>query len=142
MRRILTDPPPFFMGVSLYGIPIPRLRGVSAAPGSVQVRNVFIWRSAMPTVRLRVSASEDDNRELMNALQSIEGIEHVEEVGDLMPHGDDDDSSSAGLPDDASPGFHQLEIEASNEEGVRRINALVEQAAERMDGAIEIVEEF
>jgi hypothetical protein len=96
----------------------------------------------MPTVRLRVSASEDDNRELMNALQSIEGIEHVEEVGDLMPHGDDDDSSSAGLPDDASPGFHQLEIEASNEEGVRRINALVEQAAERLDGAIEIVEEF
>lgn len=96
----------------------------------------------MPTVRLRVSASEEQNHQLMIALQSIEGIEHVEEVGDLMPHGDDDDSSSAGLPDDASPGFHQLEIEASNEEGVRRINVLVEQAAERLDGAIEIVEGF
>lgn len=96
----------------------------------------------MPTVRLRVSANEDDNRNLMNALLSIEGIEHVEEMGDLMPHGDDEDSSSAGLPDDASPGFHQLEIETSNEEGVRRVLAAVEQAAERMDGAIEIVEEF
>lgn len=96
----------------------------------------------MPTVRLRVSANEDDNQKLMNALQSIEGIEHVEEVGDLMPHGDDEDSSSAGLPDDASPGFHQLEIEASNEEGVRRVLTEVELAAERMDGAIEIVDEF
>ncbi len=96
----------------------------------------------MPTVRLRVSANEDDNRNLMNKLQSIEGIEHVEEVGDLMPHGDDEDSSSAGLPDDASPGFHQLEIEASNEEGVRRVLTEVELAAERMDGAIEIVDEF
>lgn len=97
----------------------------------------------MPTVRLRVSANEDQNRALMNALQSIEGIEHVEEVGDLMPHGDDDDSSSAGLPDDTSPGFHQLEIETSNEEGVRRVNALVERAADELvDGAIEIVDEF
>jgi hypothetical protein len=31
----------------------------------------------MPTVRLRVTASEDDTRALMNALVAIEGIEHV-----------------------------------------------------------------
>jgi hypothetical protein len=88
--------------------------------------------TAMPTVRLRVNANEDDNRELMNALLSIEGIEHVEEVGDLMPHGDDEDSSSAGLPDDASPGFHQLEIETSNEEGTPR--PCVGGASRRADG--------
>ncbi|WP_411833699.1 hypothetical protein [Pseudoxanthomonas mexicana] len=95
----------------------------------------------MPLVRLRVTADEDGNRALMNALLSIEGIEHVEEVGDLMPHMDDDDSSSAGLVDDASPGFHQLEIEAPNEEAVRRIHALVERAAEVLEGAIEIVDD-
>lgn len=96
----------------------------------------------MPTVLLRVTANEDDNRTLMNALLSIEGIERVEEVGDLMPHGDDDDSSSAGLPDDASPGFHQVEVETPNEEGVRRVYALVERAADELGGAIEIVDEF
>lgn len=96
----------------------------------------------MPTVRLRVTASDDDNRALMNALLSIEGIERVEEVGDLMPHMDDEDSSSAGLTDDESPGFHEIEVEAPNEEGVRRVLALVERAADRLGGAIEIVDEF
>lgn len=96
----------------------------------------------MPTVRLRVTASEDDTRALMNALVAIEGIEHVEEVADLMPHLDDEDSSSAGLPDDASPGYHQIEVEAPNDEGVRRVHELVERAAERLSLAIEIVEEF
>ncbi|KAF1721787.1 hypothetical protein [Pseudoxanthomonas wuyuanensis] len=96
----------------------------------------------MPTVRLRVTANEDDNRALMNALLAIEGIEHVEEVADLMPHLDDDDSSSAGLPDDASPGYHQLEIEAPNDEGVRRVHDLVERAADQLSLVIEIVEEF
>ena len=44
-----------------------------------------------------VTGSEDDTRAMMNLLQSLDGIEHVEEVGDLMPHMDDADSSSAGL---------------------------------------------
>ena len=53
----------------------------------------------MLTLRMRVTGSEDDVRAMMNLLQSLEGIEHVEEVADLMPHMDDPDSSSAGLHD-------------------------------------------
>ena len=51
----------------------------------------------MPTLRLRVTGSDDDARAIINLLQSLDGIEHVEEIADLMPHMDDADSSSAGL---------------------------------------------
>ena len=96
----------------------------------------------MPTVRLRVTGDDEAASQLMHALEAIEGIERVEEVADLMPHMDDEDSSSAGLPDDASPGLHNIEIEAPNDEGVRRIHAVVERVAEQTGSAIEIVEEF
>lgn len=95
----------------------------------------------MPTVRLRITGNEYATSEIMNALGAIEGIERVEEIADLMPHMDDEDSSSAGLPDDASPGVHDIEIEAPNDEAVRRIHTLVEIMAERTESAIEIVEE-
>jgi len=96
----------------------------------------------MPTVRLRVTGNEYAASEIIHALEAIEGIEHVEEVADLMPHMDDDDSSSAGLPDDESPGLHNIEIEAPNDEAVRRIRAMAEVLAERTESAIEIVEDF
>lgn len=96
----------------------------------------------MPTVRLRVTGNEYAASEIIHALEAIEGIEHVEEVADLMPHMDDDDSSSAGLPDDESPGLHNIEIEAPNDEAVRRIRVVAEVLAERTESAIEIVEDF
>ena len=96
----------------------------------------------MPTVRLRVTGNEYAVTELMNALESVEGVERIEELADLMPHMDDEDSSSAGLPDDASPGLHDIEIEAPNEEAVRRIHVVVERVAESTESVIEIVDDF
>ena len=96
----------------------------------------------MPTVHIRLTGSDSNVGAMIHALESIEGIEHVEEVADLMPHMDDEDSSSAGLPDDESPGLHNIEIEAPNDEAVRRIHNVVEALAERTESAIEIVEEF
>ena len=96
----------------------------------------------MPTVRLRVTGNEYAVTELMNALESVEGVERIEEVADLMPHMDDDDSSSAGLTDDASPGLHDIEMEAPNDEAVRRIHRVVELMAEQTESVIEIVDEF
>ena len=57
----------------------------------------------MPLLRIRITGSEDDAGAIINLLGSLEGIEHVEEIDDLMNHMDDDDSSSAGLPDDQGP---------------------------------------
>lgn len=96
----------------------------------------------MPTVYLRLTASADDTRAMINALQALEGIEHVEEVHDLMPHMDDEDSSSAGLPDDMGPGIHDIEIEAPDEPTAERVRQLAEQVATQWQFTMEMVDEF
>ena len=95
----------------------------------------------MPTVRMRVTGGESDVRAMMNLLQSLDGIEHVEEVGDLMPHMDDADSSSAGLSDIAGPDAHEIEIEAPNEATARKVREAVEALAFDLDTLVEFEEE-
>lgn len=90
----------------------------------------------MPQMRLRITGSDDDARGIINLLQSIEGIEHVEEVADLMDHLDDD-SSSAGLPDDQGPGVHDVEIDAPNDATARKVREAVEALAFELDVIVE-----
>lgn len=96
----------------------------------------------MHTVRIRVTGSSDDARSLMDQLQGLRGIEHIEEVADLMPHMDDEDSSSAGLSDVIGPSVHDIEVEAPNEEGVRRVHHVAETIAIHADAMVEFLEEF
>lgn len=91
----------------------------------------------MPMMRLRVTGSGDDARAIGNLLQSIDGVEHVEEVADLMPRLDDADSSSAGLPDDQGPGVHELEVEAPNKLAASRVREAVEALAFDLDVLVE-----
>ena len=83
----------------------------------------------MPLLRIRITGSEDDAGAIINLLGSLEGIEHVEEIDDLMNHMDDDDSSSAGLPDDQGPGTHEVEIEAGNATTALKVREAVEALA-------------
>ena len=99
----------------------------------------------MPTVRIRYTANDNDVRVLMHAIEAIEGIERVEEVADLMPHMDDDDSSSAGLVSDGNdtgPDVHDIEVMAPNEEGVRRVRYVAESAAMDAGGVAEFLDEW
>jgi hypothetical protein len=96
----------------------------------------------MPTVHIRFTGAERQLGALIHALEAIEGIEHVEEVGDLMPHMDDEDSSSAGLSDLAGPSVHDIEVEAPNDEGVRRVHDTAEMVARQLDAVVEFVEAF
>ena len=99
----------------------------------------------MPMLRVRVTGSEGDARAIGNLLTSIDGIEHVEEVADLMPHMDDDDSSSAGLVadgNDAGPDVHDIEVQAPNEEGVRRVHRVAEAAAMDAGAVAEFLDEW
>ncbi len=80
----------------------------------------------MALLRLRITGSEDDVRAIGNLLEGIEGIEHVEETDDLMPHMDDDDSSSAGLSDEIGSGIHELEVEVGNAATSERVRQVVE----------------
>ena len=95
----------------------------------------------MPTLRMRLTGSEDDTRAMINLLQSLEGIEHVEEVADLMPHLDDADSSSAGLSDIRGPDAHEIEIDAPNDSTARKVREAVEALAFDLDALVEFEEE-
>ncbi len=95
----------------------------------------------MTTVHLRLTADEDATNALINLLSSLDGVDSVEEVADLMPHMDDEDSSSAGLPDDVGPGFHAIEVEASNDTTARRVRELAEAHARDVGAALEFVDD-
>ena len=95
----------------------------------------------MPTLHLRLTGSDDDTRFLINALSSLEGVDSVEEIADLMPHMDDDDSSSAGLPDDTGPGFHAIEVETSNITVSNRVRELAEAVTRDVGAALDIIDE-
>lgn len=87
----------------------------------------------MPQIRVRITGSEDASRAIRDLLTSIPGIEHVEEIDDLMSHMDDPDSSSAGLSDGEGPGMHVLEVEAPNDTAVQRVRDMVEELAFKLE---------
>lgn len=91
----------------------------------------------MALLRIRLTGSDDAARGVINLLQSIDGIEHVEEIGDLMTHMDDADSSSAGLSDVEGPQMHQIEIGVPNESTGRKVRDAVEALAFDLDALVE-----
>ena len=95
----------------------------------------------MPMLRIRLTGSDDDARAVINLLQSLDGIEHVEEVADLMSHMDDADSSSAGLSDTGGPDMHEVEIDAPNASTARKVREAVEALAFDLDVLVEFEEE-
>ena len=92
---------------------------------------------AMAMLRLRITGTEDDARAISDLLLGLDGIEHVEETDDLMPHMDDDDSSSAGLSDDIGPGIHELEVEVGNESTAQKVRDAVQELALELDVFVE-----
>ena len=94
----------------------------------------------MPMLRMRLTGSEDNVRAISNLLQSLDGIEHVEEVADLMPRMDDADSSSAGLSDLQAPSTHEIEVDAPNESTARKVREAVEALAFDLDMLVEFEE--
>jgi hypothetical protein len=96
----------------------------------------------MATIRLRLIGSETDADALITVLHGLDGVESIEQVADLMPHMDDADSSSAGLPDDIGPGVHAIEIEVSDQVMAESVRKVAGDAAELLDANIEFVDEF
>ncbi len=92
----------------------------------------------MALLRFRVAGSDDHARAIINLLQSLDGIEHVEEVDDLMPHMDDADSSSAGLHDTRGADTHGIEVEVPNTATARKVREAVEALAFELDALVEI----
>jgi hypothetical protein len=91
----------------------------------------------MTTIRLRATGPATGFDALMAALEGVDGVERVEELADLMPHMDDDDSSSAGLSDDIGPGIHELEVEVGNESTAQKVRDAVQELALELDVFVE-----
>lgn len=91
----------------------------------------------MSLLRIRLTGSDDAVRAVMNLLQSLDGIEHVEEIDDLMPHMDDADSSSAGLSDVEGPQVHEIEIDVPNPSTERKVRDAIEVLAFDLDALAE-----
>lgn len=87
----------------------------------------------MRQIRVRITGGNDASRAIRDLLTSLPGIEHVEEISDLMPHMDDPDSSSAGLTDDQGPGMHVLEVNAPDDAAAERVRETVEALAFKLD---------
>ena len=92
----------------------------------------------MPLLHLRITGTEDDVRLLTDLLNDVDGIERIEEIADLMPHMDDEDSSSAGLSDDIGPDTHELEIEVPHAAMLDKLRGIIEAASERYGLVLEI----
>lgn len=91
----------------------------------------------MPMLRMRVTGADDHARAIANLLLGIDGVEHVEEVADLMSRMDDADSSSAGLPGDQGPGVTEFEIETPNSATDQKVRQAVEALAFDLDVLVE-----
>ena len=96
----------------------------------------------METLRIRVTGSETAANALITLVHGCDGIERVEEVADLMPHMDDADSSSAGLPDDMGPGIHDIEIEAADHAAAAAVRERIDSSADQLRATVEYVDEF
>ncbi|MGB0135416.1 hypothetical protein [Dokdonella sp.] len=95
----------------------------------------------MPTFKFRLTAGSDTTSALINQIASLDGVESVEEIADLMPHMDDPDSSSAGLPDDMGPGTHLVRVEAGNDIAIRRALEVAEASAFDNGAVFEVVDD-
>ncbi len=95
----------------------------------------------MTQLRMRLTAGNDDTMQLINRISSVKGIESVEEIDDLMPHMDDEDSSSAGLSDDIGPGTHLLLVQGGSDSDVKLALDVAFASAREMGIAVELVED-
>ncbi|MFS8137251.1 MAG: hypothetical protein ACMG50_03890 [Thermomonas sp.] len=95
----------------------------------------------MTMIKMRMTGNADDIRTISNLLQSLDGIEHVEEISDLMPHMDDADSSSAGLSDLDGPDMHEIEVDAPNPATARRVREAVQALAFDLEVLVEFEQE-
>ena len=96
----------------------------------------------MSMVRIRLTGTDDAASSLISLLHGIDGVERAEEIADLMPHMDDEDSSSAGLPDDIGPGIHSIEVATSDAEVARKVRNAIGDVADELQASVEYVDEF
>ncbi len=96
----------------------------------------------MTTMNFRVTGSADACERAINQLSEHEAIEEVEEVEALMPHMDDEDSSSAGLAENVSASIVDITVHTNGKISSDEIRQLVEFAVRSAGAVLEETERF
>jgi len=96
----------------------------------------------MDILRLRISGARPIIDQLVGLLGEIPDIERVEVIDDLLPHMDDEDSSSAGLAENRGDDVAQVEVGADDAATLHRAREVALEGARRAGLALEIVDEF
>lgn len=87
----------------------------------------------MAQLRFRITGPTQAAQNLTEALTVIEGVQWAEEVADLVPRMDDEDSSSLGLAENAQGEVVELIVETEDDEEV--IDLVRRQAEQQVRGA-------
>lgn len=94
----------------------------------------------MATLRFRMFGTDNQINTMITLLHGLDEIDRIEEVADQI-HEMRDDSSSANLPDDAGPDFHNIEARTRGKD-VEHLREVVERTAIDINAAVEIVDQF
>ena len=94
----------------------------------------------MATLRFRMFGTDNQIATMITLLHGMDEVDRIEEVADQI-HEMRDDSSSADLPDDAGPDFHNVEAHTRGK-SVERVRSLIEVTARDLNAAVEFVDQF
>lgn len=87
----------------------------------------------MAQLRFRITGPTQAAQNLTEALTVIEGVQWAEEVADLVPRMNDEDSSSLGLAENAQGEVVELIVETEDDQEV--IDLVRRQAEQQVRGA-------
>ena len=94
----------------------------------------------MATLRFRMFGTDNQIDTMITLLHGMDEVDRIEEVADQI-HEMRDDSSSADLPDDAGPDFHNVEAHTRAKD-VDQLREVVEKTALDINSVVEIVDRF
>lgn len=95
----------------------------------------------MAMIRFRLIGSRADADSVVVGLHGMNGVEHVEEIDDLMPEMRDDSSSSESVSDSEAHVYY-IEVEATNDILADAVRGTAEVLAHACEAGIEFVDEF
>jgi hypothetical protein len=96
----------------------------------------------MRILRFRLTGEAGPVDTLMALARGLEDVDRMEEVADAAPHMDED-SSSAGLPDDtARADFHDIELHALSAGAADEARRRIQMLARELGVVVEWLERF
>ena len=94
----------------------------------------------MAQLRFRITGPTQAFQNLSEALSGIEGVQWAEEVADLVPRMDDEDSSSLGLAENAQGEVVELIVDTDDDrEVIARVQRQAEQQVRSAGGFLELI---